>query len=310
MVTPRSQYGDPREAADQPSGTADLTSHLATAYATNTHIRRDLVEHLPAGGIQIQTTEIQGDGVVYQNNGVTVTAFLVDHDPVKPAFGYRVDYQGYSVVFSGDTTLSPNLVQHARGADVVIHEVIIPPAGATPENDAIVAYHSTPEQAASVFTQVSPRLAIYTHIVDQAGTGMQGLIDRTRAAGYTGPLQVGRDLSLIEIGSTVQVINCPSTTNPLIAAVTNATYQSKISSGDTVILWGSNFSIGGNYMSWTRSGGNESVVLSESDGMYFWDQSSGQINATLPPAVTPGLWYVQVQSACVLNSGAVAVTVN
>ena len=52
-------------------------------FATNTHVRRDLVEHLPGGGITFETTEITGEGVVYQNNGVTVTAFLVDHGVVK-----------------------------------------------------------------------------------------------------------------------------------------------------------------------------------------------------------------------------------
>jgi ribonuclease Z len=95
--TPLSVWG-PGRGPDQPAGTADLTSQLANAWATDTHMRRDVVEHLPGGGIQIQATEITGDGVIYQSNGVTVTAFLVDHGPVKPAFGYRVDYQGHSVV--------------------------------------------------------------------------------------------------------------------------------------------------------------------------------------------------------------------
>jgi hypothetical protein len=89
-----SVWGPPELAPDQPSGTADITNQLTTVFATNTHIRRDLVEHLPGGGITFQTNEITNEGVVYQNNGVTGTAFLVDHGVVKPAYGYRVDYQG------------------------------------------------------------------------------------------------------------------------------------------------------------------------------------------------------------------------
>ena len=60
---------------------------------------------------------------MYQANGVRVTAFLVDHGPVKPAFGYRVEYRQHSVVLSGDTRPSENLMKFAKGADLLIHEV-------------------------------------------------------------------------------------------------------------------------------------------------------------------------------------------
>jgi ribonuclease Z len=311
--TPLSVWGPGELAPDQPSGTADITNLLTTAFATNTHIRRDLVEHLPGGGITFQTSELTGEGVVYQDNGVTVTAFLVDHGVVKPAYGYRVDYQGHSVVFSGDTTFTPNLVKNAQGVDVLVHEVLLSPPAATPETDSILSYHSTPEQAAQTFMQTTPKLAVYTHIVDQTGGGAQGLINRTRAAGYTGPLEVGKDLTLIEIGNSVSVLRCPSSSNPSISAITNEKYQSTISAGGTIVLWGSNFSIGGNLMFWTPASGGQTVTLSENDGLYFWDQSGGQINATLDSRITPGPWYVSVESSCILQSGAFqtfAVTVN
>jgi ribonuclease Z len=311
--TPLSVWGPGELAPDQPSGTADITNRLTTAFATNTYIRRDLVEHLPGGGITFQTSEITGEGVVYQNNDVKVTAFLVDHGVVKPAYGYRVDYQGHSVVFSGDTTFTPNLVKNAKGVDVLVHEVLLSPLAATPETDAILSYHSTPEQAAQTFLQAAPKLAVYTHIVDQTGGGAQGLINRTRAAGYTGPLEVGRDLTLIEIGNSVSVLRCPSSSSPSISAITKENYQNTISAGGSVVLWGSNFSIGGNLVFWTPAAGGQTVTLSENDGLYFWDQSGGQINATLDSRITPGLWYVSVESSCVLQSGALqtfAVTVN
>jgi hypothetical protein len=133
------------------------------------------------------------------------------------------------------------------------------------------------------------------------------LIDRTRAAGYNGALEVGQDLTLIEIGDSIQVLRCP----PVLAAVTSGAYQTKISAGDTVIAWGSGFSIGGNALVWTPvSGGGPSVVLSDSDGRYFWDQSNSQINASLPPAITPGTWYVQARNDCIVPTAALRVTVN
>ena len=302
--TPLSVWGPPEAAPDQPSGTADLTSSVANGFATNTLIRRDLVEHLPAGGIQFQTTEVTNEGIVYQNNGVTVTAFLVDHGVVKPAFGYRVDYQGHSVTFSGDTTFTPNLVKYAQGTDVLVNEVLLSPPGATPTNDAILSYHSTPEQAAATFSQVAPKLAVYTHIVDQTGGGSQEIISRTRAAGYTGPLEVGQDLTLIEIGDSVSILRCPSASSPAISAITNTSYQNRISAGGAAIFWGSNFSVGGNQVFFTPASGGQTVALNEGDGLYFWDQSSGQINAALDPHITPGLWYVSIQNSCVVSSGA------
>ena len=261
-ANPLQVFGPGEDDPNQPAGTSDMATGVANAYATNTHIRRDLVERLPAGAIEFQTTEIS-QGVVYANNGVTVTAFLVDHNPVQPAFGYRVDYAGHSGVFSGDTTYSANLVDFAQGTDVLIHEVLLSPPGATTTSDAILGYHSTPEQAATVFSQVMPRLAVYTHIVDQTGGGAQSLIARTQTAGYTGPLQVGTDLTSIGIGDTIAVNRCASTATPTITSVTNAGYQPGVSAGGTVIIWGNDFSIGGDSLIWVPASG-QSVTDSDS----------------------------------------------
>jgi ribonuclease Z len=303
--TPLSVWG-PGYDVDQPANVADLTTSLSLGYMTNTHIRRDLVDMLPGDGIQFNTTVISDEGVVYQNNGVTVTAFLVDHAPVKPAFGYRVDYQGHSVVYSGDTTASSNLVKYAQGTDVLVHEVFITPVGPPPG----FFYHTTPEQAAAIFTQVAPKLAVYTHIVDPAGAGAGALIDRTRAAGYTGALEVGQDLTLIRIGPTVDVARCPSSNSPSITAITS-TSGSAISTRDTVVISGSNFTIGDNHVYWRQlQGGLSTILLDENDRLYFSDQANDQIRAELDARITPGRYAVSVQTGCSLYSSEFFVTVN
>jgi ribonuclease Z len=96
------------------------------------------------------------EGLVYKSGGVKVTAFEVDHAPVKPAFGYRIDYAGRSVVRSGDTRVSEKLILHAQGVDLLVHEVFVPAtlqrAGVPPDVAAkIVDFHVTPEQAGQVF---------------------------------------------------------------------------------------------------------------------------------------------------------------
>ena len=85
-----------------PQGTGEMMRHLEAAFSFDIHVRRDIDEHISAEGIKVVAHDIQG-GIVYEKNGVRITAFLVNHGPVKPAFGYRIDYTGHSIAFSGDT---------------------------------------------------------------------------------------------------------------------------------------------------------------------------------------------------------------
>lgn len=291
---------------DQPTGTTGLAAHLMTAYATNTHILRDLVEKLNAEAVQIVATDVT-EGVVYEANGVTVTAFLVDHAPVKPALGYRVDYGGRSVVISGDTRPSDNLVNYAKGVDLLIHEVFL--AGSTA---ATAQYHTLPEQAADVFTRAAPRLALYSHILLNQGNPSDP-IARTQAAGYHGPLYVGRNLTSVTVGDEVTVSPCLSTATPEIKAVTNDSYGATLSAPGTIIAWGTGFSAeGGNSLRFVRIGAGadvSQVALDESTRLLFWKQSSSQINAALGGRVAAGHWNLTVRSACGVSSAAFAITV-
>ena len=99
--------------------------------------------------------EISGGGLVMQDDNVKVTAALVDHPPVVPAFAYRFDCPDRSIVFSGDTRPSANLVNLARGADILVHEVMYLPGleqiiAAEPNaktlREHLLASHSTAEQ--------------------------------------------------------------------------------------------------------------------------------------------------------------------
>jgi ribonuclease Z len=145
---------------------------------------------------------------VYEQGGVKVRAFEVDHAPVKPAFGYRIDYGGRSVVLSGDTRVSENLIRQAQGVDLLIHEVAAPEtfvrAGTPPERaKSVVAHHVTPEQAGEVFSRTKPKLAAYSQIVPPTATE-QDLIPPTRKT-YAGPLELGEDLMVIKVGEEVVV---------------------------------------------------------------------------------------------------------
>lgn len=192
-----------------PEGTAALMAHLERAFEFDVKTRRDLDERLPAAGAAIDAKDMPPETVV-DVSGVKIAAFAVDHGPVKPAYGYRIDYAGKSVVLSGDTRYSENLVAHARGCDVLVHEVVAPEAerrlAAVRDPAAverIVAHHTTPEDAGRVFSEVRPRLAVYSHIVPSPAAE-KDLVAPTRKT-YSGPLAVGYDLMCISIGERITV---------------------------------------------------------------------------------------------------------
>lgn len=189
-----------------PAGTADMMSHLQQAYKYDIGVRIQN-DHASRDGAAIRVAEIH-EGVVYEQNGVRVTAFEVDHAPVKPAFGYRIDFAGRSVVLSGDTRVSEKLVQHAQGVDVLVHEVFVPEtlerAGVPAERAKnIIDYHTTAEQAGRVFARTKPKLAVYSHICMPSATD-QDVTAPTRRT-YDGPLEIGEDLMAIDVGERINV---------------------------------------------------------------------------------------------------------
>jgi ribonuclease Z len=182
-----------------------MMSHLEQAHREDIRIRM-LDERLPASGIAVDATDVT-EGIVYEHEGVKVTAFDVDHgDLIKPALGYRVDFGGRSVVLSGDTRFSTNLVTHAKGTDVIIHEVMAAAESILAQSDAgrrVMAHHTSPEDAARVFAEVGPRLAVYSHII-LTGVSEDELIRRTRST-YSGLVEVGTDLMTIEVNEAVRI---------------------------------------------------------------------------------------------------------
>jgi len=177
-----------------PAGTVEMASHLEAAFAVDRAIRVS-DDGMPAAGGRITAHDI-GEQIVFERNGVKVTAFLVDHGALKPALGYRIDYAGHSVVLSGDTRQSPNLIRVARGTDLLIHEVAaIPEAGLAGDAHlrVIASHHTIPERAGDVFTAAHPKLAVYSHIVLRGGGTTDDIVRLTRTT-YDGPLVVGADL--------------------------------------------------------------------------------------------------------------------
>ncbi len=187
-----------------PTGTREMMNNILRTFDFDVRTRRDLDEKFSKAGISVEPTDIR-EGIVYEHNGVKVTAFLVDHGPVKPAFGYRVDAGGRSVVMSGDTRFSENLIKHATGVDVLIHEVAsismetLMARGATRQQaENVINHHTSAAETGLVFSRTRPRLAVYAH------GGGPAMIEAAHT-NYSGLIESADDLTTISVGEKVEV---------------------------------------------------------------------------------------------------------
>ncbi|HSC78136.1 MAG TPA: MBL fold metallo-hydrolase, partial [Candidatus Acidoferrales bacterium] len=183
-----------------PDGTGKLTEALVQYFAEDIRIRRDLTEMHPGAGATLNTHIVQ-EGVVYEDTDVRVMAFAVDHRPVVPAFGYRFDLLNqegkstYAVVISGDTRPSENLIQHAKGVDILVHEVYLPEHFDdidSPEVAArLKAYHTSADEVGQVATAAEVKLLVLSHVIP--GDGEKIILKRARKH-FKGKIVVGKDL--------------------------------------------------------------------------------------------------------------------
>ena len=186
-----------------PEGTRQMMEHLPLAFHVDIRVRS---RSYAPDGVRLDAHEIR-QGAVFDRDDIRISAFEVDHGGEElPAYGYRIDYQGRSAVLSGDTTFNENLIDHAQGADLLVHEVTAV-AGKAAENPQqlkrIGANHTTPDQAGEVFARVRPKLAVYNHLLLFGSARPEDLIPATRPK-YDGRLIVGEDLLQIDIGAEMR----------------------------------------------------------------------------------------------------------
>lgn len=170
-----------------PQGIDQVVGGFNQAYALDAGYR---TEHhgaamLPPDAVAM-VPHVLAPGAVLDLDGLKVTAIKVRHDPATPAYGYRFDYKGRSIVVSGDTAPDEDLARAAKGADILVHE------GLSPEmvgimHDALVAgghprqakifhdipgYHTSPVAAAHIAAEAKVHLLVFTHVIPMLPNGM------------------------------------------------------------------------------------------------------------------------------------------
>ncbi len=185
-----------------PKGIEKVAGAILKFYEDDIHIRRDLTERLPHEGAFIDAHKVR-DGMTYRGpDGVRVTAFEVDHDPVRPAFGYRFEAGSHSIVISGDTRPNPNLDRYARNADILVHEAYVRPLTRSEGRErgwTIYDYHSSAREAGETAARAKVKMLVLTHLIPQSATEQQFFEEARKA--YGGRIMVGRDLMRISVGA-------------------------------------------------------------------------------------------------------------
>jgi ribonuclease BN (tRNA processing enzyme) len=152
----------------------------------------------------VHVHEFAQGGLVMQDENVKVTATLVHHPPVVPAFGYRFDARDRAIVISGDTAPSDDLIKLAEGADVLVHDALYVPGvdrlvagvpNATTLKQSIISHHTTAEDAGRVAQAARVKTLVLSHFVpaDDPAVTDQMWIDAARTH-FRGEVIVGKDL--------------------------------------------------------------------------------------------------------------------
>jgi ribonuclease BN (tRNA processing enzyme) len=182
-----------------PHGLRRMTGHLLAAYSEDIRIRTNGLEGEVAGGYRVNVHEIRA-GVVYEKDGVRVTAIAVRHGAWRESFGYRIDTADRSIVISGDTRPSEALVKAARGVDILIHEVYSAARLAPEERPGgkdwpryCREYHTSDVELGRLAARIQPRLLVLDHII-RMGASDEELLAGVRAGGYLGRVAIGKDL--------------------------------------------------------------------------------------------------------------------
>ena len=205
-----------------PEGVEAVVAGFNKAYSLDTGYR--IAHHgpetmVPSGAGGIARPFRLGDAedastIVYDRDGVKITAFTVDHRPVVPAVGYRFDYKGRSLVVSGDTVYSPSLVAHAKNADLLLHEALCPklvkmigaqahvspvPSLKRVASD-ILSYHASPEDAARAAQQADVRHLALVHLIPPLPSRLMiSLFLGDAQKMYDGPITMGVDGMLFSL---------------------------------------------------------------------------------------------------------------
>lgn len=204
-----------------PTGVEEVVAGFERAYRLDARFRT--LHHGPGvappegAGLDARPFAAPADGEVrsvWQQGGVRISAFRVDHRPVEPAVGYRFDYAGRSLLISGDTKRSANLLRNAAGVDLLVHEALSPRLVGLARDAAAAAgranlakiledipdYHTAPVEAAEIARDAGADHLLFTHVIPPLPLpGLESVFLEGVAEVYDGGVTLGRDGTAVSL---------------------------------------------------------------------------------------------------------------
>ena len=182
-----------------PVGLKRMTRHIIAAWKEDIHVRIEGLEQQTKQGYKVAVHEFDA-GVVYDKDGVRVTAIPVQHGCWKQAYGFRIDTPDRSIVISGDTQPTQAILEASRDVDVLVHEVY-PHTQVLPElriggevwPSYMREFHTSDLELGVLAAAAQPKLLVLHHIV-RKGNDDEELLASIRAGGFEGEVVVARDL--------------------------------------------------------------------------------------------------------------------
>jgi len=179
-----------------PAGISAMTDHILKAYEEDISVRINGLEPANIEGYEVNVHEIE-PGIIYEDQNVTVKAFLVKHGSLPQAFGYLFETPDRTIVISGDTAPSSSIIESCMGCDVLIHEVYSQ-AGfdkLTPERQRYhSSFHTSSLELAEMAAEAKPGLLILYHQLLWSSTEEE-LLKEIRQI-YHGKVVYGNDLEV------------------------------------------------------------------------------------------------------------------
>jgi ribonuclease Z len=216
-----------------PHGVAEVVSGFNLAYRRDQTYRTAhhglAVTPPKAAGLSAAAFDLPPEGeapIVFEDGALRVRAYRVDHDPVRPAVGYRIEYKDRSISISGDTARSVNLIAMSRGVDVLFHEAlsrelvgVVNQAARNAGNAKlekitldILDYHASPVEAAESAEEAGVGALVVYHVVPPLPLAPLERIFRAGMSDvYSGPIEVSVDGTFVSLptGSTAIEIESP-----------------------------------------------------------------------------------------------------
>lgn len=208
--------------SDEPElGLASFVDHMTKALAWDTKSVRGANV---TSGMEAIAHELPYDlpEVVYERNDVQISSFPVIH-ALNGAVGYKIQFAGLTVVFSGDTRPCTYVVDAARGADLLIHEcfqspVVVSKMAGLPLEIAekvVKSAHTVPDQAGQIFAMAEPRMTALWHLDLRPGTD---LVLAEIGAHYAGPVVASQDLTVYNVTAEA-VVARQATLDPMAPVI-------------------------------------------------------------------------------------------